>query len=132
MGGGNSPPGELHGRQASAKARAEVRVAAVAYSGLQIPRMSVYPRPSMETHNPKIPNYGPAFNPFLDKVVADESTFADSDASRGGGRQNAMPCRTVTNKELASNAKARAANDAEWARLRAINGRERNVEGGQG
>ena len=35
-----------------------------------------------------------------------------------------MPCRTVTKKELASNAKARAATDAEWARLRAINGGE--------
>ena len=54
-------------------------------------------------------------------IFAVESTYADSDASPGG-RPNAMPCRTVTKKELASNAKARAANDAEWARLRAING----------
>ena len=41
----------------------------MAYSGIQIPRMLVYPRPSVETHNPKIPNYGPAFNPFMDKYL---------------------------------------------------------------
>ena len=34
-----------------------------------------------------------------------------------------MPCRTVTKKELASNASAREANAAEWARLRDISGR---------
>ena len=81
---GDSAPGELHDRPASAKARAAIHVAAVAYSGTKIPRMPVCPRPSLETHSPKIPNVGPVFNPFSDKIFAVESTYADSDASPGG------------------------------------------------